>query len=256
MFHPVGLRTITEIKSTKCFHPYCSSKRRPQLQSGLLVFLLSSLHVTVLPLPPPPAPVATTRKASPLPHENFGDPSNSFGIAGAENLSDERSNVFMGSSSAFSLSPKIVRHIDPGVMPELPCDSASGGGKWGGGEAMPMGFMPGGGSSPGGGGATMRVIMIPMPSIPAKMSPPNIACRVADAGPWRICKKPPVSAPAMIGFQGSSFFRRATSEQSKVEKSPPQIAKLPPILGASRRIDSTPPSMRRPLGEFFIPLSR
>jgi hypothetical protein len=44
--------------------------------------------------------VATTSKASPLPHENFGDPSNSFGIAGAENLSDERSNVLMGSSSA------------------------------------------------------------------------------------------------------------------------------------------------------------
>ena len=33
--------------------------------------------------------------------------------------------------------------------------------------------------------------------------------------------------------------RTATSVQSKVEKSPPQTAKLPPILGASRRMACT-----------------
>ena len=37
-------------------------------------------------------------------------------------------------------------------------------------------------------------------------------------------------------FHGSSFLRSATSVQSKVEKSPPHTAKLPPILGASRRM--------------------
>lgn len=79
----------------------------------------------------------------------------------------------------------------------------------------------------------------------------------------RRCKKPPVSAPADIAFQGSSccgsqekvkaelqqdlgnapsqvldsdcltFLLMATREQSKVENRPPQTAKLPPSLGAS-----------------------
>jgi hypothetical protein len=33
------------------------------------------------------------------------------------------------------------------------------------------------------------------------------------------------------------FFLRATNVQSKVENNPPHTAKLPPIFGASRRID-------------------
>lgn len=48
-----------------------------------------------------------------------------------------------------------------------------------------------------------------------------------------------MSAPAAIEFQGSSFLRSATSVQSKVEKRPPQTAKLPPMRGASRRMACT-----------------
>ena len=75
------------------------------------------------------------------------------------------------------------------------------------------------------------------PSHPRTSStPPNAADLAADRMPVRSCRKPPVSAPEAMLFQGSSFFRSATSVQSKVEKRPPHTAKLPPIFGASRLI--------------------
>lgn len=43
---------------------------------------------------------------------------------------------------------------------------------------------------------------------------------------------PPVAAPERMGFQASSLWRTATSEQSQTEKRAPQTAKLPPNTGA------------------------
>ena len=91
--------------------------------------------------------------------------------------------------------------------------------------------------------------------MPSRM-PPNAADFAADRTPVRNCNRPPVNAAAAMLFHGSSFFLTATSVQSNVEKSPPQTAKLPPILGASRRMDSMPPRIRAPDGAFFMPLSR
>lgn len=43
---------------------------------------------------------------------------------------------------------------------------------------------------------------------------------------------PPVAAPERMGFQASSLWRTATSEQSQTENRAPQTAKLPPNTGA------------------------
>ena len=108
----------------------------------------------------------------------------------------------------------------------------------------------------GGGGAVSLVIIIPMPSMPASSTPPNTALRPALAMPCRSCRKPPVSAPDAIAFHGSSctdagcqicpsalanaqghtFLRTATSVQSNALNRPPHTAKLPPRLGAWKRI--------------------
>ena len=48
-------------------------------------------------------------------------------------------------------------------------------------------------------------------------------------------RKPPVRAPDAIEFHGSSFCRKYTSVQSKLENKPPQTAKLPPMRGACLR---------------------
>ena len=65
------------------------------------------------------------------------------------------------------------------------------------------------------------------PSIIASSTPPTAAERAAARQPPRAARTPPVAAPETMEFHGSSFFRMATSEQSKDEKSPPQTAKLP-----------------------------
>lgn len=88
-----------------------------------------------------------------------------------------------------------------------------------------------------GGGAVTRVSRIPTPSIMPNKIPPNAADFMADLSPVRSWRSPPVSAADAMLFQGSSFFLMATMVQSNVEKSPPHTAKLPPILGASRRMD-------------------
>lgn len=40
---------------------------------------------------------------------------------------------------------------------------------------------------------------------------------------------PPVAAPDMMAFQGSSFFRTAANVQSQQENNVPHIAKLPKV---------------------------
>ena len=61
----------------------------------------------------------------------------------------------------------------------------------------------------------------------ASSTPPTAADRLAARQPPRAASTPPVAAPEMMEFQGSSFCLRATSVQSNDEKSPPQTAKFP-----------------------------
>lgn len=49
--------------------------------------------------------------------------------------------------------------------------------------------------------------------------------------PLRAARMPPVAAPEIIEFQGSSFFRKCTSVQSIVLNMPPHTAKLPARIG-------------------------
>ena len=77
------------------------------------------------------------------------------------------------------------------------------------------------------GSLSIFVSAICRPSIIARSTPPTAAERPAARQPPRAASTPPVNAPDMMEFHGSSFFRMATSEQSKVEKSPPHTAKVP-----------------------------
>ncbi|OUS42810.1 hypothetical protein BE221DRAFT_201678 [Ostreococcus tauri] len=151
-----------------------------------------------------------------------------------------------GASVVSSLRPppKMFPQTDP-----LSCCASCG--------IPPLGASPGiaitGG---GGGGAVNRVSMILIPSITANRNPPNAADLAADGNPYRSCNTPPVAAPEMIGFHGSSFRLTATSAQSNAENNPPHTANEPPTRGASRRIASRPPITAKPLGELYAPLTR
>ena len=61
----------------------------------------------------------------------------------------------------------------------------------------------------------------------------------------RAARIPPVAAPLMIEFQGSSFLRMCARVQSNVVNIPPHIAKLPPIMGARSLTASREPTRRR-----------
>ena len=64
---------------------------------------------------------------------------------------------------------------------------------------------------------------------------------------------PPVSAPEAMAFHGSSFFLMWASEQSKMEKNVPQIAKLPPSIGARALHLAIAWAIIWPLGAFRAP---
>lgn len=49
--------------------------------------------------------------------------------------------------------------------------------------------------------------------------------------PFLAAKIPPVAAPLIIEFHGSSFLRKWTNVQSIVLNIPPHTAKLPAIIG-------------------------
>mmetsp|Transcript_13982 Transcript_13982/g.26796 ORF Transcript_13982/g.26796 Transcript_13982/m.26796 type:complete len:230 (+) Transcript_13982:68-757(+) len=70
----------------------------------------------------------------------------------------------------------------------------------------------------------MRVNMIPIPSINANNTPPTTAALAMACGPARAAKRPPVVAPLMILFHGSSFCRTAVSVQSQQANKPPHTA--------------------------------
>eukprot|EP00965_Chrysotila_dentata_P221262 6192292-Pleurochrysis_carterae.AAC.2 len=65
------------------------------------------------------------------------------------------------------------------------------------------------------------------PSIMASSTPPTAAERLAARQPPRAASTPPVKAPEVIEFHGSSLRRSQTSVQSNIENSPPHTAKLP-----------------------------
>ena len=71
------------------------------------------------------------------------------------------------------------------------------------------------------------MIKIPTPSIRARSTPPIMAEPAMAAAPFLTDKMPPVAAPLIIEFQGSSFLRVYTNVQSMAENKPPHTAKLP-----------------------------
>jgi hypothetical protein len=91
----------------------------------------------------------------------------------------------------------------------------------------------------GGGGSSNRVFSaiilwkpMPTPSITAKRMAQPMAPFLIALGPPRTAKAPPVKKPAMMAFQGSSFFRTPLTAQSKLLNMPPHTPKLPPRTGA------------------------
>lgn len=63
--------------------------------------------------------------------------------------------------------------------------------------------------------------------------------------PFLAARMPPVRAPLMMEFHGSSFCRRYTREQSIVENIPPQTAKLPATMGDRSLIAAKLPSWNK-----------
>lgn len=56
---------------------------------------------------------------------------------------------------------------------------------------------------------------------------PKAADLAAALNPLRAASRPPVRAPLVMAFHGSSFCRIAIIEQSMAENMPPHTAKLP-----------------------------
>mmetsp|Transcript_22025 Transcript_22025/g.44168 ORF Transcript_22025/g.44168 Transcript_22025/m.44168 type:complete len:202 (+) Transcript_22025:330-935(+) len=96
--------------------------------------------------------------------------------------------------------------------------------------------------------------MMPMPSMRPSSTPPTNALVPIARGPARAARMPPVAAPLMIEFQGSSFCRTAVMEQSKHAKRPPQTANPPPRAGPRAFTAERAPRMRPPFGAFLKPL--
>ena len=69
-----------------------------------------------------------------------------------------------------------------------------------------------------------------------------MALPVIAATPFRAASIPPVAAPLMIEFHGSSFCRKWTKVQSIVLNIPPHTAKFPAIIGDRALIDVKLPS--------------
>ncbi len=106
----------------------------------------------------------------------------------------------------------------------------------------------------GDGGANIFPNMIPIPSMSANKTPPTAAALAAAWGPARSASVPPVAAPLMIEFQGSSFCRMAVREQSKQAKIPPHMANCPPKTGARACTAERDPANRAPEGAIRAPL--
>ena len=83
------------------------------------------------------------------------------------------------------------------------------------------------------------------------MIPPTTEEAIIAFGPERAASKPPVAAPLMIAFQGSSFPRIPAIKQSPALNMPDQTAKFPPSTGALTFMLVTIPDSLSPLGEFL-----
>lgn len=71
-------------------------------------------------------------------------------------------------------------------------------------------------------------------SIKSKFITPNlveISSLDNENSPFLAARIPPVAAPLMIEFQGSSFFLMCTKVQSMVLNMPPHTAKFPAMIG-------------------------
>lgn len=73
---------------------------------------------------------------------------------------------------------------------------------------------------------------MPTPSITANRIAHPIAPFLMALGPPLTANAPPVKNPAIMAFQGSSFFRTPFTAQSNVLNKPPQTPKFPPRTGA------------------------
>ena len=128
-----------------------------------------------------------------------------------------QTNPISANSNALAASGLNCSHAPTANFPSPPLELCDGGG---GGISN---FVP---------SAIILWNPIPTPSMTAnKIAHPIAPFRIAR-GPPRTASAPPVKKPAMMAFQGSSFFRRPLTAQSKVENMPPQTPKLPPRTGA------------------------
>eukprot|EP00469_Lotharella_globosa_P010444 CAMPEP_0167773910 /NCGR_PEP_ID=MMETSP0111_2-20121227/1701_1 /TAXON_ID=91324 /ORGANISM="Lotharella globosa, Strain CCCM811" /LENGTH=144 /DNA_ID=CAMNT_0007663637 /DNA_START=162 /DNA_END=593 /DNA_ORIENTATION=- len=94
------------------------------------------------------------------------------------------------------------------------------------------------------------------PSIRPSSMAPTDAPVIIGLLPALEASSPPVQAPAMMAFQGSSFFRRWMNVQSNEQNENPHMANAPPVLGALSRMFVNAPENRYPLGAFLIPLAK
>uniref|UniRef100_H2XLB6 Uncharacterized protein n=1 Tax=Ciona intestinalis TaxID=7719 RepID=H2XLB6_CIOIN len=78
---------------------------------------------------------------------------------------------------------------------------------------------------------------------------------IAGAIPCLIARMKPVPAPLNMEFQGSSFCRRATNEQSHSENVSPHTPKLPAVRGVFILALAIAPSnlLDIPFGAFLAP---
>ena len=97
--------------------------------------------------------------------------------------------------------------------------------------------------------------MIPIPSINAKSTPPTAAALAMARGPARAARIPPVAAPEIIEFHGSSFCLKAVSVQSQQANIPPHTANCPPRTGDRAWTALKDPAKRAPAGEIQAPLT-
>ena len=108
--------------------------------------------------------------------------------------------------------------------------------------------------SSGDGGAVIFVNITPIPSMSANKTPPTTAADAMALGPARAANTPPVAAPLIMEFHGSSFCRTDVNVQSQQAKSPPHTANCPPKTGARACTAESDPASRAPGGAILAPL--
>lgn len=109
-------------------------------------------------------------------------------------------------------------------------------------------------SALGGGGGTSSFVLpaiilprpIPTPSMTARRTAQPMAPLRMALAPPRTARAPPVKKPAVMAFQGSSFWRTPLTAQSNELNRPPQTPKFPPRTGARILMAVMAPERRSP----------